>query len=57
MIRKIVRIGTVEQQDDFRRDDMLRMSPAERMAAFIDCRNRAFPYEALKRVVHIRKLD
>ncbi len=57
MIKKIVRIGTVGQQDDFRRDDLLRMSPAERMAAFIELRNRAFPYEALRRVVHIRKLD
>ena len=57
MIKKTVRIGTVGQQDDFRREDLSRMDPAERMAAFVQLRNRAFPYEGLKRVVHIRKLD
>ena len=55
-IKKIVRIGSVRQQDQFRREDMLRMTPAERIGALIELRNRAFPYEPLKRVVHVRKL-
>ena len=56
MIKKTVRIGTVRQQGGFRREDMRRMSPAERMAALIEMRDRAFPYEPLKRVANIRKL-
>ena len=56
-IKKTARIGTVRQQDQFRREDMLRMSPAERIGALIELRNRAFPYEPLKRVATVRKLD
>ncbi len=55
-IKKTVRIGTVRQQDQFRREDMLRMSPAERVGALVEMRNRAFPYEPLKRIASIRKL-
>jgi len=56
MIKKVVRIGSVRQQDEFRRQDVLRMSPSERIGALIDLRNRAFPYEPLKRVSHVRRL-
>lgn len=55
-IKKRVRVGFVCQQDQFRREDMLRMSPADRIGALIELRNRAFPYEPLKRVAHVRKL-
>jgi len=56
MIKKTVRIGTVQQQDEFRRQDVLHMSPSERIEALIELRNRAFPYAPLKRVVHVRRL-
>ena len=56
MIKKTTRIGTVQQQGEFRREDMRRMSPAARIAALIEWRNRAFPYEPLKRVARVRKL-
>jgi len=56
MIKKTVRIGSVQQQDEFRRQDVMRMSPSERIGALIELRNRAFPYEPLKRIVHVRKL-
>jgi len=56
MIKKTVRIGSVQQQDEFRRQDVMRMSPSERVEALIELRNRAFAYEPLKRVVHIRRL-
>ena len=56
MIKKTVRIGSVQQQDEFRRQDVMRMSPAERVEALIELRNRAFAYEPLKRVSRIRKL-
>jgi hypothetical protein len=57
MIKKIVRIGTVQEQDRVRREDMRRMSPVERVGALIELRDRAFPYEPLKRVATVRKLD
>jgi len=56
MIKKTVRIGSVQQQDEFRRQDVMRMSPSERVEALIKLRNRAFAYEPLKRIVHVRKL-
>lgn len=56
MIKKTVRIGAMRQQGEFRREDMRRMSPAERIAMLIEWRNQAFPYEPLKRVASIRKL-
>ena len=44
-------------QDQLRREDMRRMSPAERVGALIELCDRAFPYEPLRRVATIRKLD
>ncbi|VGO18241.1 hypothetical protein SCARR_00293 [Pontiella sulfatireligans] len=56
MIKKTARVGQVLQQDDFRRKDMLCMSPAERIKALIVARDMAFDYKPLKRVACIRKL-
>jgi len=56
MISKTVRVGKVGDQDLFRREDMLRMSPSERIALLAGIRNRAFPYEPLKRVAEKRRL-
>lgn len=55
-MKKVVRIGTIEQQDDIRRQDMLRMSSSERISALIEMRDRAFPYEPLKRVACVQRL-
>jgi hypothetical protein len=57
MIKKTVRVGTVQMQDEFRREDMLRMSPAERVMMLMELRDAAFSYEPFKRVASIRKLD
>ena len=57
MIKKTVRIGTVQEQDQVRCEDMRRMGSAERVGALIELRDRAFPYEPLKRVATVRKLD
>lgn len=42
MIAQKVRIGTVGEQDRFRREDMLAMTPAERIMALIRLRNYQF---------------
>ena len=42
MIDTKVRIGTVEDQDRFRREDMQAMSPAERIMTLVRLRNRQF---------------
>jgi len=42
MIAARVRIGMVEEQDRFRREDMLAMSPEERILTLIRLRNRQF---------------
>lgn len=39
MIEKSVRIGSVEEQDTFRREDVLRMTPAARLQCLIHLRN------------------
>lgn len=42
MIEAQVRIGTVADQDRFRREDMLAMTPAERIMTLIRLRNSQF---------------
>ena len=42
MIEVQVRIGTVGDQDRFRREDMLAMTPAERIMTLIRLRNSQF---------------
>jgi hypothetical protein len=56
MIKKTARVGGICTQDEFRRADMLRMSPADRVRALVEMRNRAAPCEELKRVVSVRRL-
>jgi len=53
---KTVRKGTIQNQDEFRRASMERMSPAERVDALIRARDLAFAYEPLKKVARHRKL-
>lgn len=56
IMEKRVRIATVEEQDNFRREDMLQMTPAERIDALIQMRDQINPNRPLERVVSIRRL-
>ena len=42
MIEKTVRIGAVADQDRFRREDVLAMTPEERIQTLIKLRNQQF---------------
>jgi len=53
---KTVRKGSVREQDVFRREDVVRMSAAERINALIHARDRAVDAGPLKKVAHRRKL-
>jgi hypothetical protein len=57
-IKKMVRIGKVEDQDRWRREDCARMTPNERLNALVDFRYRSFPEEmkSVKKVVAVRRL-
>lgn len=56
MIKKVVRITKVEEQDATRRVDMLALTPARRVEALVRMRDRMFPGWLDKGVVHIRTL-
>ncbi len=53
---RTVRVGPVDGQDALRREDLSRMSPAERVAALVAMRDRAAPVARLRRIVSIRHL-
>lgn len=57
-IKTTIRIGRVEDQDRWRREDCARMTPNERLNALIDFRYRSFPEEmkSVKKVVAVRRL-
>ena len=55
-MEKIVRITRVEEQDETRRDDMRKMSPASRMEALLSLREQLYPYAGLERVATVRSL-
>jgi len=42
MIARRVRIGKIEDQDQFRREDLLAMTPEERIMTLVKLRNRQF---------------
>lgn len=46
MIAKLVRIGVVSDQDAFRRQDVLAMTPSERLMCLIRLRDRQFGAQA-----------
>jgi hypothetical protein len=56
-MEKVVRITRVEEQDETRRADMRKMTPADRMEALVRGRDQLYPYVPLERVVTIRTLD
>lgn len=57
-MEKRVRIGKIEDQDRFRREDMLRMTPNERLQMLVDMQVAYFPEmkQKLKRVAQMRQL-
>ncbi len=46
MIERVVRIGTLADQDSFRREDVLCMTPDERLRCLIRLRDRQFRHIA-----------
>lgn len=56
-MKKIVRIGKVEDQDKFRREDMRRMTPNERLAMLLDMQCAYLPewMEPIQRVATMRQ--
>ncbi len=56
-MEKQVRIGKVEDQDRLRREDVLRMTPAERVAALLCWRDRQMPRAPIERVATTRPLQ
>ena len=59
-MKKVVRIGKVADQDDFRRDDIRNMSPNDRVNMVIKMQREFFNWETnskIKRVAKVRKLN
>ncbi|OGV72791.1 MAG: hypothetical protein A3K19_28350 [Lentisphaerae bacterium RIFOXYB12_FULL_65_16] len=58
-MKRVVRIGRIEDQDQFRREDCLRMTPEERvMLVFAMQRRHLGTGRArLRRVASVRRLD
>ena len=56
MIKKVVRITAVEEQDATRRKDLLDLTPARRVEALVRMRDRMFPGRLDKGVVRVRTL-
>ncbi len=57
VMKKIVRITKLEEQDETRREDTRDMTPTARMEALLKMRDRLYPYAPLERVVTVRNLD
>lgn len=56
-MEKRVRITTVEKHEDFRRDDMKRMTPKDRVEALMEMRDKLYEYTPLERTVSYRNLN
>ena len=60
MIEKRVRIGTLADQDSFRREDVMRMTPDERLRCLIRLRDQQYHHTAIpvrkSGAVEIRRL-
>ncbi|MCD6342920.1 MAG: hypothetical protein J7L76_03975 [Spirochaetaceae bacterium] len=56
-MEKRVRVTTVEKHEDFRRDDMKRMTPQDRIDALIEIRDKLYQYAPLERTVSYRDLN
>lgn len=56
-MERIARTTSVEEQDETRREDVLRMTPSERVEALIRLRDRMYPYAPLERIASVRKID
>ena len=57
VMEKRFRITTVEKHESFRRDDMKRMTPKDRVEALMEIRDKLYPYTGLERTVSYRNLN
>ena len=57
-MQKTVRMGKVADQDEWRREDCMRMTPNERVAALLRFRAICYPREmaTIERTVTVRRL-
>ena len=59
-MEKVVRIGKIENQDDFRRDDIRKMSPASRVNMMLKMQYDFFKWNTnpkMERIVTIKKMN
>ena len=59
-MKKIVRIGKLEDQDDFRRDDIRKMSPDKRVDMVLKMQSKYCQWDEntkIERVVSIKKIE
>jgi hypothetical protein len=56
-MKKIVRIGTIEEQDRWRRDDLRAMSPTQRVSLLLQLQNQFYGNKErrLQRVARIKR--
>ncbi|NOY74279.1 MAG: hypothetical protein GXP32_00615 [Kiritimatiellaeota bacterium] len=58
-MKKMVRIGRVEDQDEIRREDIRKMSPNERVASLLELQRRFFNWDSnprIERVAAIKRI-
>jgi len=59
-MKKIIRIGKLEDQDDFRRDDIRKMSPNSRVNMVLEMQSQFFNWNLnpkIERIVTIKRMD
>ncbi|MBN2343110.1 MAG: hypothetical protein JXX29_08140 [Deltaproteobacteria bacterium] len=56
MMERKIRVIQIHEQDDLRREDMLNMSPEERVTALITMRDHMYPYQPIEKKITIRQL-
>ena len=55
-MKKIVRIGKIEDQDEFRRDDIRKMSPNARVSMLIEMQRKFFNWAANSNIQRTAKI-
>ncbi len=59
-MKKIVRIGKIENQDEFRRDDIRKMSPNNRVDMMLKMQHQFFKWNLnpkIEIIVTVRRMD
>ncbi len=60
IMKKIVRIGKIENQDEFRRDDIRKMSPNNRVDMMLKMQYQFFKWNLnpkIERIATVRRMD